>query len=149
MQPMIICGHVTIQEIVECQKYADSHDSYELFQIVYLIYICKKTCEYALMKFSRNIFSRLVLMKNKMPRMLASLFVILLIMKSQRSGYVNIVCTLVHILTSLRTKYRQRIFQYTDNDEVLTKMYRSQMNLTENIKSKAYSKINQGKMAII
>ena len=61
----------------------------------------------------------------------------------------NIVCTLVHILTSYRTKCRQKIFQYTDNDEVLTKMYRSQMNLTENIKSKAYSKINQGKMAII
>lgn len=28
-------------------------------------------------------------------------------------------------------------FQYTDNDEVLTKMYRTQMNLSENIKSKA------------
>ena len=29
------------------------------------------------------------------------------------------------------------LFQYTDNDEVLTKMYRTQMNLSENIKSKA------------
>ena len=37
----------------------------------------------------------------------------------------------------IHLKYLRSV-QYTDNDEVLTKMYRSQMNLTENIKSEAF-----------
>ena len=39
----------------------------------------------------------------------------------------------------IHLKYLRSV-QYTDNDEVLTKMYRSQMNLTENIKSEAFFK---------
>ena len=41
------------------------------------------------------------------------------------------------------SQYRH-YFQYTDNDEVLTKMYRTQMNLSENIKSGACILFNLG-----
>ena len=36
------------------------------------------------------------------------------------------------------TSSAQTFFQYTDNDEVLSKMYHEKMNLSENIKSKTY-----------